>query len=183
MDTLLPNLRITGLAGDPTEIGAESLDTFAAGLEGSLLYPSDEGFTEATLLWNGMIKKTPAVVVRAESTQDVVLTIGLVRDNGLELSVKGGGHNIAGLALSDGGLTLDMSGMKEIEVDVDARLARVGPGCNLGDIDRATQAHGLATTLGFVSETGAAGLTLGGGFGYLTRRFGWTVDDLEGWRS
>ena len=179
METHLPNLQITGAAGDPTEIGAESLDVLAAGLEGSLLYPSDEGFAEATLLWNGMIKKTPAVIVRAESTQDVVLTIGFVRDNGLELSVKGGGHNIAGLALSDGGITLDMSEMKDIEVDVDARLARVGPGCNLGDVDRATQAYGLATTLGFVSETGAAGLTLGGGFGYLTRRFGWTVDDLE----
>ena len=105
-------------------------------------------------------------------------TIDFVRTNGLELSVRGGGHNIAGLALSDGGITLDMSGMKDIAVDVDARMVRVGPGCNLGDVDRATQEHGLATTLGFVSETGIAGLTLGGGFGYLSRRFGWTVDDL-----
>jgi len=118
-------------------------------------------------------------VVRPVTTQDVVATIGFVRDNGLELSIKGGGHNIAGLALSDGGVTLDMSGMREVEVDVQGQLARVGAGCTLGDVDQATQVHGLASTLGFVSATGVAGLTLGGGFGYLTRRFGWTVDDLE----
>lgn len=106
-------------------------------------------------------------------------TVDFVRDNDLVLSIKGGGHNIAGLALSDGGITLDMSGMRAVEVDVEAHLARVGRGCTLGDVDQATQVHGLASTLGFVSATGVAGLTLGGGFGYLTRRFGWTVDDLE----
>jgi FAD/FMN-containing dehydrogenase len=143
-----------------------------------VLYPDQPGFAEATQLWNGMIKKRPAVVVRAAATQDVVRTVDFVRDNGLELYIKGGGHNIAGLALSDGGITLDMSGMNDVKVDVEARSVRVGPGCNLGDVDRATQEHGLATTLGFVSATGVAGLTLGGGFGYLSRRFGWTVDDL-----
>ncbi|MBA3435037.1 MAG: FAD-binding oxidoreductase [Chloroflexi bacterium] len=126
-----------------------------------------------------MIKKQPALVVRPSSTKDVVQTVDFVRDNDLVLSIKGGGHNIAGLALSDGGIILDMSGMRAVEVDVEARLARVGPGCTLGDVDQATQVHGLASTLGFVSATGVAGLTLGGGFGYLTRRFGWTVDDLE----
>ncbi len=172
-------LKITGLAGDTRDVAAETLDTFAAGLDGSLLYPDDEGFTEAILLWNGMIKKRPAVVVRPGTTQDVVRTIDFVRDNELLLSVKGGGHNIAGLALSDGGITLDMSGLTAVDVDSDARLARVGSGCTLGDVDRVTQGRGLATTLGFVSATGVAGLTLGGGFGYLSRRFGWTVDDLE----
>ena len=126
-----------------------------------------------------MITKRPAVVVRPATVRDVVRTLEFVRDNELQLSIKGGGHNIAGLALCDGGVTLDMSTMNDVEVDVEARLVRVGPGCNLGDVDRATQEHGLATTLGFVSATGVAGLTLGGGFGYLTRRFGWTVDDLE----
>jgi FAD/FMN-containing dehydrogenase len=179
MEHQMTPLRITGLAGDGRDVAGETLDTFAAGLEGSLLYPADEGFAEATLLWNGMIKKRPAVVVRPASTRDVVRTVNFVRDNELQLSIKGGGHNIAGLALSDGGFTLDMSGMNDVDVDVDARLARVGPGCTLGDVDRATQEHDLATTLGFVSLTGLAGLTLGGGFGYLTRRFGWTVDDLE----
>ena len=95
------------------------------------------------------------------------------------MSVRGGGHNIAGLALSDGGVTLDMSGLTDVHVDVDAGVARVGPGCTLGDVDSATQEHGLAATFGFVSATGVAGLTLGGGFGYLSRRFGWTIDDLQ----
>jgi FAD/FMN-containing dehydrogenase len=171
--------QIKGLAGDTREIAEDALNALAADLEGSLLYPDDEGFAEATLLWNGMIKKRPAVVVRPESTQDVVKTVNFVRENDLQLSIKGGGHNIAGLALSDGGVTLDMSGLKGVDVDAESRHARVGPGCTLGDVDKATQEHGLATTLGFVSATGVAGLTLGGGFGYLSRRFGWTVDDLE----
>jgi len=179
MEDHMTHLQITGLAGDTRDVAGETLDSFAAGLEGSLIYPNDEGFSEAISLWNGMIKKRPVAVVRPATTQDVVQTVNFVRDNELQLSIKGGGHNIAGLALSDGGITLDMSGMKKVEVEVDARLVRVGAGCTLGDVDRATQEHGLATTLGFVSATGVAGLTLGGGFGYLTRRFGWTVDDLE----
>ena len=175
----MTELTITGLEGDPRQVPGATMDDFAAGLGGSLIYPHDEAFAEATLLWNGMITKRPAVVVRPRSTADVAATVSFVRENQLQLSIKGGGHNIAGLALSDGGITLDMAGMKDVDVDAEARLVRVGPGCTLGDVDRATQEHGLATTLGFVSATGAAGLTLGGGFGYLTRRFGWTVDDLE----
>jgi len=175
----MAHLQITGLEGDTRDVPRETLDTFAGGLDGSLLYANDEGFAEAVELWNGMIKKRPVVVVRPGTTRDVVRTVNFVRDNQLQLSIKGGGHNIAGLALSDGGMTLDMSRMKDVVVDVDARLARVGPGCTLGDVDRATQEHGLAAALGFVSLTGVAGLTLGGGFGYLSRRFGWTVDDLE----
>jgi len=173
------DLQVTGLAGDRRELASAKLDSLAARLAGELLFPGDERFSEAILLWNGMINKQPAVVVRPRTTQDVVETVNLVRDNELQLSIKGGGHNIAGLALSDGGITLDMSAMRAVEVDVAAALVRVGPGCNLGDVDQVTQEHGLATTLGFVSATGVAGLTLGGGFGYLTRRFGWTVDDLE----
>ncbi len=169
---------VSGLAGDAVEVSEASLQTFSATLDGSLLYPDDDDFAEATRIWNGMISKRPAVVIRTQSTADVVRTVNFVRAQGLELSIRGGGHNIAGLALSDGGVTLDLSGMKAVTVDVGARLARVGPGCTLGDVDRATQEHGLAAPLGFVSATGAAGLTLGGGFGYLTRRFGWTVDDL-----
>ena len=175
----MTTLSITGLAGEARDVSDETLTTLAGNVEGSVLHPDDDGFAEATLLWNGMIKKRPAVVVRPASVQDVVRTVGFVRDYELELSIKGGGHNIAGLALSDGGVTLDMSGLRNVSVDPDARLARVGAGCQLGDVDRATQEHGLATTLGFVSLTGLAGLTLGGGFGYLTRRFGWTVDELE----
>ena len=172
-------LRVAALDGGARELADEVLAPFAAGLGGSILYPNDEGYAEAIAIWNGMIAKRPAAVIRPASVDDVVRAVNFARDNQLELSIKGGGHNIAGLALTDGGITLDMSTMKDVAVDVEARLARVGAGCNLGDVDRATQAHGLATTLGFVSATGVAGLTLGGGFGYLTRRFGWTVDDLE----
>ncbi len=172
-------VQITGLTGETRDLPRETLDALAADLGGPMIYPDDEAFAEATAIWNGMIKKRPAVVVRPATVGDVVRTLELVRDNELQLSIKGGGHNIAGLALCDGGVTLDMSTMNKVEVDIEARLVRVGPGCNLGDVDRATQEHGLATTLGFVSATGVAGLTLGGGFGYLTRRFGWTVDDLE----
>ncbi len=172
-------IRIRGLTGETKDVSRETLEAFAARLEGTLLYPDSEEFAQAIQLWNGMIKKRPAVVVVARSVEDVVTTVNLARDNDLELSIKGGGHNIAGLALSDGGITLDLSGMRQVEVDVAAKLVRVGPGCTLGDVDQATQQHGLATTLGFVSATGVAGLTVGGGFGYLSRRFGWTVDDLD----
>jgi FAD/FMN-containing dehydrogenase len=126
-----------------------------------------------------MSARRPAVVARAASVEDVVRTVGFARDNEIELSIRGGGHNIAGLSLSDGGLTLDMSQLRTVHVDPGAMRTRVAAGCTLGDVDRATQEHGLVATLGFVSMTGVAGLTLGGGFGYLTRRFGWTVDDLQ----
>jgi FAD/FMN-containing dehydrogenase len=126
-----------------------------------------------------MVAKSPALVLQPTSAHDVATAVTFAHDRGLLLSIKGAGHNIAGTAIAEGALTLDMSGMRDITVDPDAKLAHVGPGCLLQDVDRATQEHGLATVLGFVSEVGVAGLTLGGGLGYLTRRFGWTVDNLE----
>src|SRR5207249_3012894 len=125
-----------------------------------------------------MIDRKPALVVRPTGTADVVECVNFARGRGLLLSIKGGGHNIAGTAVAEGGLTLDMSRMKGVFVDPTDRTARVQPGCILGDVDRETQLHGLATPFGFVSNTGVAGLTLGGGFGYLTRRFGWTSDNV-----
>lgn len=172
-------LRLTGLTGDARSLAAESLERFAAELDGMLARQGDDAYTEATSIWNAMSARHPAAVVRAASTEDVVRTVNFARDNEIELSIRGGGHNIAGLALSEGGLTLDMSQLRAVQVEPEAKLATVAAGCTLGDVDRATQEHGLAATLGFVSATGTAGLTLGGGFGYLTRRFGWTVDDLE----
>jgi FAD/FMN-containing dehydrogenase len=173
------SIPITGLRGEPVQVDESSLDAFSGDLDGQLLRPEDHGYGDSVALWNAMITKRPALVVRAGSKADATRTVNFVAATGLELSIRGGGHNIAGLALSDGGVTLDMSGLTDVELDTDAGLARVSAGATLGHVDRATQAHGLATTLGFVSGTGAAGLTLGGGFGYLTRRFGWTVDDLE----
>jgi FAD/FMN-containing dehydrogenase len=175
----MTTLHITGLGGGARSIEAGTLERFAADLDGVLARPGGDVYAEATSIWNGMIARRPAAAVRAASTDDVVRTVSFARDNDLELSIRSGGHNIAGLSLSDGGLTLDMSQLRTVDVDPEARLARVAAGCTLGDVDRATQQHGLAATLGFVSATGVAGLTLGGGFGYLTRRFGWTIDDLE----
>lgn len=175
----MSGIRITTLGGGSTELPSTELDTFAASLDGSVVLPDSDGYAAATHIWNGMITRRPALAVRAAGTPDVVRTVNFAREHGVELAIRGGGHNIAGLAMSDGGITLDLSTLRTVDVDTEARLARVAPGCTLGDVDRATQQHGLATTLGFVSETGTAGLTLGGGFGYLTRQFGWTVDDLE----
>ena len=116
----MTDLMITGLAGDARKVARGDLDALAADLEGTVLYPDDEGFAEATLLWNGMIKKRPAVLIRPETNLDVVRTVNFVREHELQLSIKGGGHNIAGLALSDGGVTLDMSGLKGVDVDAES---------------------------------------------------------------
>ncbi len=171
-------MELSGIDGSKVRLDESTWSGFAGALEGQILEPGSAGYEESVTIWNGMITKRPGVVVQPQSVADVARVVDLARDHSLELSVKGGGHNIAGLGLSAGGLTMDMSAMKSVEVDAGNMVAKVAPGCLLGDIDAATQEHGLATTLGFVSLTGAAGLTLGGGFGYLTRQYGWTVDDL-----
>jgi FAD/FMN-containing dehydrogenase len=168
-----------GLDGGPVSLASEQLEDLGSRVQGRLLRPGDQGWHEAVSIWNGMAARLPALVLQPTSAHDVAAAVGFARDNGLLLSVKGGGHNIAGTSIAEGGLTLDLSRMREVSVDPEAKLAHVGPGCLLGEVDQATQAHGLATVLGFVSETGVAGLTLGGGFGYLARRFGWTVDNLQ----
>jgi len=156
----------------------ETADALGQRLRGALLAPGDAGYEDATRLWNGMIEKTPALVVQPTGTADVVEAVSFAREHDLALSVRGGGHNIAGTALADGGLTIDMARLRGILVDPQARTVTVQAGCLLGEVDRETQLHGLATPLGFISEVGVAGLTLGGGLGYLTRRFGWAVDNL-----
>jgi hypothetical protein len=147
-------------------------------IRGPLLRPADPGFDEARSVWNAMIDRRPAAILRCLGVTDVIAGVNAAREQGLPLSIKGGGHNIAGLAVCDGGLMLDMSLMRGVWVDPVGRVARAQAGCLLADVDAETQVHGLATALGFVSATGCAGLTLGGGFGYLTRRFGWTSDNL-----
>ncbi|MEU6180423.1 FAD-binding oxidoreductase [Streptomyces coeruleorubidus] len=170
---------VAGLGGGRVGLTSAQIEQLGTRLEGPLLTAGDEGWDEAVLVWNAMVAAKPSLVVQPASAQDVATAVRFAVDHGLLLSIKGGGHNIAGTALADGGLTLDMSRMREVTVDPAARLAHAGPGCLLQDVDRATQQYGLATVLGFVSETGVAGLTLGGGFGYLTRRFGWAADNLE----
>jgi FAD/FMN-containing dehydrogenase len=156
----------------------EVLGELRSRVDGDVLAPGDPGFANATLIWNGMVERTPAAVVRATGTTDVVTAVEFARDRGLPLAVRGGGHNIGGTALADGGVTIDMSLLRGLEVDPQERTATVEPGCLLADVDRETQRYGLATPLGFISGVGVAGLTLGGGLGYLSRRFGWTVDNL-----
>ncbi|WP_228452632.1 FAD-binding oxidoreductase [Streptomyces alkaliterrae] len=172
-------LELTGLDGGRVGMTSARVEQLGTALAGPLLAAGDEGWDDAVLLWNAMITARPTLVVQPESARDVATAVRFAAAHGLLLSVKGGGHNIAGTALADGGLTLDMCRMRDVVVDPAARLAHVGPGCLLRDVDRATQRYGLATVLGFVSDTGVAGLTLGGGFGYLTRRFGWAADNLE----
>lgn len=158
---------------------ATAVEDLKARLRGPVLLPADPGYDEARSVWNAMIDRRPALIARCLGTGDVATCVRVARERGLALSIKGGGHNIAGLAVCDGGLTLDMSLMRGVWVDPAARTARAQAGCLLGDVDRETQLHGLAAVLGFVSNTGIAGLTLGGGFGYLTRRFGWTSDNVR----
>ncbi len=147
-------------------------------MRGSLLVPAEPGYDEARSIWNAMIDRRPALIVRCLGVADVMACVDVARRRGVPICIKGGGHNIAGLAVQDGGLLLDMSLMRGVWVDAQQRLARAQAGCLLGDVDRETQVHGLAAVLGFISNTGCAGLTLGGGFGYLTRRFGWTSDNV-----
>ena len=171
-------LGVAGLEGGLVNLASEELDQLASRITGSLLVAGDEGWDDAVLIWNAMVAKVPALVLQPTSAHDIAAAVGFARDHGLLLSIKGGGHNIAGTSIAERGLTLDMSRMRDVTVDPGSRLAHVGPGCLLKDVDQATQEYGLATVLGFISETGVAGLTLGGGLGYLTRRFGWSVDNL-----
>jgi FAD/FMN-containing dehydrogenase len=166
-------------SGPDAALDDAQIDAFRARLRGTLLREGDPGYDESRRIWNGMIDRRPALVARPLGTADVAACVGFAREHGLLFSIKGGGHNIAGLAVCDGGLLLDLSRMRGVWVDPAARTARAQAGCLLGDVDRETQLHGLAAVLGFVSETGIAGLTVGGGFGYLTRRFGWTSDTVR----
>jgi FAD/FMN-containing dehydrogenase len=172
-------IEVAGLDGGIVGLTDKQLDDLFRRLDGPLLRADSAGWNEAVLIWNGMAATTPALVVQPTSTRDVAAVVDFARAHKLLLSIKGGGHNIGGTAIAERGLTLDMSRMRGVTVDLDAKIAHVGPGCLLADVDRATQQHGLATVLGFVSQVGVAGLTLGGGLGYLVRRFGWTVDNLE----
>jgi len=150
-----------------------------ARLKGDVVLPGDSQYDEARKIWNATIDKHPAVIVRCTTTADVVLAVNLAREQGLTLAVRGGGHNIAGNALCDDGLVIDLSRMRAAKVDPAARRVTIEGGALLSDLDAATQAHGLATPVGINSTTGIAGLTLGGGFGWLSRKYGLTVDNLE----
>ncbi len=155
-----------------------TVDEFAASLRGPLLEPGAPAYDAARRVWNGMIDRRPALIACCTGAADVRRAVNFARQRGLRVSIKGGGHSVAGKSVCEGGLMIDLSPMKGVTVDPRARTARVGPGATLGDLDDETQAFGLATPAGLVSKTGVAGLTLGGGIGYLARRFGLTLDNL-----
>lgn len=155
-----------------------NIDEFKAHFRGEVLLAADADYDEVRQIWNAMIDRKPALIARCTSPEDVVQAVEFARKHSLLVSIRGGGHNIAGNAVCDGGLMIDLSLMKSVKVDPATRRASVEPGCTLADVDAAVQAHGLATPLGINSTTGVAGLTLGGGFGWLSRKFGMTIDNL-----
>lgn len=156
----------------------ELIQQLKSQVRGEVLQPSDPGFDEARTIWNAMVDRRPALIVRCAGTADVMRSVTFAREHELIVAVRGGGHNIAGNAVCDNGLMIDLSLMKSVRVNPDTRRAHVEPGATLGDFDHEAQAFGLATPLGINSTTGVAGLTLGGGFGWLTRKHGISADNL-----
>lgn len=159
-------------------LSEETIEALQSKLRGEVIQPADPEYDQARTIWNAMIDRRPAAIARCSGVADVVHSVEIAKQHNLLLSIRSGGHNIAGNALCDGGLAIDLSAMKSVHIDPHARRAYVEPGATLGDFDHEAQLFGLATPLGINSTTGVAGLTLGGGFGWLTRKYGMTVDNL-----
>lgn len=157
----------------------QALQELRGRLSGQLIEPQDPLYEEARAVWNGMVDVRPLAVARAGAASDIDVVLDAVRRSGLALAVRGGGHNIAGHGTVEGGLVLDLGPLRNVNVDARKGLVSVGPGATLADVDRATAAHGLAIPLGVISGTGVAGLTLGGGVGWLTRTYGLSLDNLD----
>lgn len=156
------------------------VEKFKSMLRGQLLTPSDEGYDKARAVYNAMIDKRPALIAQCVDVADVIAAVNFARDTGTIVAIRGGGHNGPGLGTVEGGLVIDLRRMRGIRVDPTAHTVHVQGGCTWGDVDHATHPFGMATPSGFISSTGVGGLTLGGGIGYLTRKFGLTIDNLVG---
>ena len=174
----MTNLSVSTIGAMPITIPPEDLQALRAALRGSACAPTDAGYDEARTIWNAMIDRRPGLAIRCQGAADVMLAVDLARKHELLVAVRGGGHNVAGSAVCDGGLLIDLSPMRWVRVDPVAKRVNVGPGATLADVDREAQAFGLALPTGINSTTGIGGLTLGGGFGWLTRKFGMTIDNL-----
>jgi FAD/FMN-containing dehydrogenase len=166
----------SSIAGTVLEV--PGVETLKASLRGELLQPNDEGYDAARKVYNGMIDRHPGLIVRCADVADVISVVQFAREHQIPLSIRGGGHNVTGFAVNDGGLVIDLSRMKGIRVDPVTRTVRAEGGCTWGDLDHATYPFGLAVPGGIVSTTGIAGLTLGGGLGNLTRPYGLSCDNL-----
>ena len=175
----MTDLIVRTLSASAKSISQDTVAALRGKLRGVVALPGEDGYDAARTIWNAMIDRRPALIARCASPEDVVQAVKFARQNELLVSIRGGGHNIAGNAVCNDGLMIDLSLMKNVQVDPNARRATVDPGCILADFDAAAQAHGLATPLGINSTTGVAGLTLGGGFGWLSRKYGMTVDNLQ----
>lgn len=174
----MTEIRLASLQGGATVVGGDALAALRQTLRGELCLPGEMGYDEARTIWNAMIDRHPGAVVRCRGAADIVCAVQFAREHGVLVAVRGGGHNIAGNAVCEGGLLIDLSLMRAIRVDPAHRTARVEPGATLGEFDKEAQSFGLATPLGINSTTGVAGLTLGGGFGWLSRKFGLAADNL-----
>jgi len=166
------------LSGEATNLSDSEISSFKKNFSGSLLNKNDKEYNEARLIWNGMINKHPALIARCKNSRDVSLAVKFARNHNLLVSIRGGGHNVAGNAVCDDGLMIDLSLMNNVSVDQKKMTAILGPGCTLGNADLETQKYGLVIPAGIVTSTGVAGLTLGGGFGWLSRKWGLTCDHL-----
>ena len=174
-------LDVEAVTGDGKRIALSRADVedFRAALRGQLLLPGAVGYDDARKIYNGMFDRRPAMIARCLGAADVVRSVQFAKAHALLVAVRGGGHSLSGQSVCDGGLMIDLSTMRSVRVDPARRLARTGGGALLGDLDRETLAFGLVTTTGTVSHTGAGGLTLGGGFGRLARRYGLSCDQLS----
>ncbi|MGF1470206.1 MAG: FAD-binding oxidoreductase [Rubrobacteraceae bacterium] len=171
-------LKVVGVSGTKSVLDSSVIEEFRSHLHGELLQADHADYEEARQVWNGMIDQHPALISRCTGVSDVVNAVNFAREHGLLMSVRGGGHNVAGTAIADGGLVIDLSPMTRIQVDPENRKVRAEAGVTLGELDERTQTFGLATPLGVVSETGIAGLTLNGGIGWLRRKHGLSSDNL-----
>ncbi|MBN3946379.1 MAG: FAD-binding oxidoreductase [Nostoc sp. NMS7] len=156
----------------------DKLGTLKTNVKGYVVLPDDPRYDEVREIWNAMIDRRPAVIVQCAEASDIAVAIAWARENGVEISIRGAGHNIAGNAVCDNGIMIDLSTMKNVRIDAPKKRAYVEPGATLSDFDSSAQVHGLATPVGINSTTGIAGLTIGGGFGWLTRKYGLTIDNL-----
>ncbi len=174
----MADVTLTTMVGEATLVKESAIAEYKSHVRGELLGPKDSGYDDTRRVWNGMIDRRPALITRCTGAADVMAAVRFAREHDLLVSIRGGGHNIAGNAVCDGGLMIDLSRMKSIRVDPVARTVRAEPGVLWGEFDRETQAFGLATTGGLISTTGIAGLTLGGGQGWLASKHGFTIDNL-----
>ncbi|NIM51278.1 MAG: FAD-binding protein [Gemmatimonadales bacterium] len=174
----MADLTMKTLDGGTTTVEQAAVGALASSIQGELLTADSRGYDEARTIWNAMIDRRPGLIVRCAGAADVVHAVNFARDHGLLTAVHGVGHNIAGNAVCDGGLMISLEGMKAVQVDPKTRRVVVEPGVTLGELDAATQAHGLAVPVGINSTTGIAGLTLGGGFGWISRKHGLAIDSL-----